>query len=289
MNPGTEGGEKIFREKALKSAGVQNRLNSLSPMITPQMWVLTSALAFLLLAVVIWGFAGRIPLTVQGEGIFVRGERLDSVNSPCEGLIRKMNKHTGDRVKTGECIATICKSVSSTEELSQVLASADGVVVSLEAEDWDFVTSGQIIAVIATGNVAPICIGFVSLAEGKRVVAGMPVRIAFSHGDSYGDAQAIGRVQSIDDFVTSPDQMFGRVPSQTLVASIQERFGNVTAIVVALELDPQGKAGLQWSSRLAGKGTVTSGTPCEIEIIVREIRPASLILPGFGQDDGLSP
>ena len=78
MNPGAEGGEKIFREKALKSAGVQNRLNSLSPMITPQMWVLTSALAFLLLAVVIWGFAGRIPLTVQGEGIFVRGERLDS-------------------------------------------------------------------------------------------------------------------------------------------------------------------------------------------------------------------
>ena len=95
--------------------------------------------------------------------------------------------------------------------------------------------------------------------------------------------------QSIDDFVTSPAQMFGRVPSQTLVASIQERFGNVTAIVVALELDPHGKAGLQWSSRLSGPSTVTSGTPCDIEIIVREIRPASLILPGFGQDDGLSP
>lgn len=289
MHPGAEGETKIFRTQAIQSVGGRNRLNSLSPMITPQMWVLTSALGFLLLAVVIWGFVGRIPLTVQGQGIFVRGERLDTVNASCEGLIRKMIKHTGDRVKAGECIATICKSASSTEEIAQVLASADGVVVSLEAEDLDFVTSGQIIAVIATGNVAPICIGFVSLAEGKRVVAGMPVRIAFSHGDSYGDAQAIGQVKSIDDFVTSPDQMFGRVPSQTFVDSIHERFGNATAIVVALELDPQGKAGLRWSSRLAGQGTVTSGTPCDIEIIVREIRPASLILPGFGQDDGLSP
>ena len=289
MHPGAEGETKIFRTQAIQSVGGPNRLNSLSPMITPQMWVLTSALGFLLFAVVTWGFVGRIPLTVQGSGIFVRGERLDSVNAPCEGLIRKMNKRAGDQVKAGECIATICKSSSPTEVERQILAFQDGVVVSIEVEDWDFVTNGQIIAVIATGNTNPICLGFVSLAEGKRVVAGMPVRIAFSHGDSYGDAQAIGRVESIDDFVTSPAQMFGRVPSQTLVASIQERFGNVTAIVVALELDPQGKAGLQWSSRLSGPSTVTSGTPCDIEIIVREIRPASLLLPGFGQDDGLSP
>lgn len=289
MHPGAEGETKIFRTQAIQSVGGSNRLNSLSPMITPQMWVLTSALGFLLFAVVTWGFVGRIPLTVQGSGIFVRGERLDSVNAPCEGLIRKMNKRAGDQVKVGECIATICKSSSSTEVERQVLAFQDGVVVSIEVEDWDFVTNGQIIAVIASGNMNPICIGFVSLADGKRVVEGMPVRISFSHADSYGDAQAIGRVESIDDFVTSPDQMFGRVPSQTLVASIQERFGNVIAIVVALELDPQGKAGLQWSSRLSGPSMVTSGTPCDIEIVVREIRPASLLLPGFGQDDGLSP
>ena len=289
MHSGAEGETKIFRTQAIQSVGGHNRLNSLSPMISPQMWVLTSALGFLLFAVVTWGFVGRIPLTVQGSGIFVRGERLDSVNAPCEGLIRKMNKRAGDQVKAGECIATICKSSSPTEVGTQILAFQDGVVVSIEVEDWDLVSNGQIIAVIATGNMNPICIGFVSLADGKRVVEGMPVRISFSHGDSYGDAQAIGRVESIDDFVTSPDQMFGRVPSQTLVASIQERFGNVIAIVVALELDPQGKAGLQWSSRLSGPSMVTSGTPCDIEIVVREIRPASLLLPGFGQDDGLSP
>lgn len=289
MDPGAEGETKIFRTQVIQSVGGSNRLNTLSPMITPQMWVLTSALGFLLLAVVIWGFAGRIPLTVEGQGIFVRGERLDTVNAPSQGLIRKMLKHTGDRVKAGECIATICKSANSTEEVEKVLASEDGVVVSIEAEGWDFVANGQVIAVISTGNVAPICIGFVALEEGKRVAIGMPVRVAFSHGDSYGDAQAIGRVQSVDDFVTSPDQMYGRVPSPTLIDSIRERFGTVTAIVVALELDEQGKAGLQWSNRISGSSTVTSGTPCDIEIIVREIRPVSLILPGFGQDAGLSP
>ena len=77
MDIGAEGETKFVRTQAIESVGRQNRLNTLSPMITPQMWVLTSALGFLLLAVVVWGFAGRIPLTVQGEGIFVRGERLD--------------------------------------------------------------------------------------------------------------------------------------------------------------------------------------------------------------------
>lgn len=289
MDPGSEGGAQIFRAQALQSVGGRNRLNSLSPMISPQMWVLTSALGLLLATVVTWGFAGRIPLTVRGTGIFVRGERLDTVNAPYEGFIRKIHKSDGDRVKAGECIATMSSSAVTTEAPTQVFASADGTVVSIDAEEWDFVTQGQILAVIATGSDAPICIAFVPLAEGKRVACGMPVRVAFSNGDSYGDAQAIGRVATIDGFVTGPDQMFGRVPSPAMIESIRERFGIVTAIVVALDLDTQGRAGLRWTTRLAGSSTVTNGTPCDIEVIVNEIRPVALILPGFGQDDGSSP
>ncbi|MSR44199.1 MAG: HlyD family efflux transporter periplasmic adaptor subunit [Phycisphaerales bacterium] len=289
MNPGSEGGAKIFRAQALQSVGGRNRLNALSPMISPQIWVVTAALALLLAAVVVWGFAGRIPLTVIGSGIFLRGERLDTVNAPMEGLIREMRKRDGDHVLAGECIAIVSASASAADASTQVLASADGTIVSVETEVWDFVTKGQIIALIATGGDAPTCIAFVPLAEGKRIEIGMPVRAAFSNGDSYGDAQAIGQVSSIDGFVTGPDQMFGRVPSAGVIESIRERFGTVTAFVVAIDCDPNGQGGLRWTTSSDRSSAVSNGTPCDIEVTVGQIRPIALLLPGMGQIAGSSP
>ncbi|MSQ90603.1 MAG: HlyD family efflux transporter periplasmic adaptor subunit [Phycisphaerales bacterium] len=289
MDPGSEGPAKIFRTQALHSVGGRNRLNTLSPMISPQIWVVTAALALLLAAVVSWGFLGRIPVSVIGSGVFLRGERLDSIHAPLEGMIYEFKKHAGDRVKARECIALIARSAAEVEQPAQVLASADGTIVSIEAEDWDFVTQGQTIAIVAAGSDDPICIAFVPLAEGKRLVQGMQVRASFSHSDSYGDARAIGTVSSIDDFVTGPGQMLGRIPSPTVIESIQERFGTITAIVVAFERDPNGRDGLRWTTRRGASGAVANGTPCDVEIIVSEIPPAALLLPGLGQGDGSSP
>lgn len=289
MTPAEEGESSLFRKTALESMGGRNRLNTLSPLISPQMWIVTASLAFLLATVVAWGFLGRIPIAVVGSGVFVRGERLDTVNAPMEGLVHEIRKRDGDRVRAGDCIAIIAPSASAMHEKTEVLASADGTVVSIEAEDWDFVTKGQIIAIIATGNNDPTCIAFVPLAESKRIQLGMPVRAAFNHSDSFGDAQILGRVAMVDGFVTGPDQMFGRLPSPTVVESIRERFGAVTTLVVAFESDAQGHSGLRWTTPNGARAAVTDGTPCDVEIIVGQIRPIALILPGMGTVDGSSP
>ncbi len=287
MDPGSESGAKIFRAEALQSVGGRNRLNSLSPMISANLWVVTAALGFLLAAVVTWGFAGRIPLAVQGSGIFLRGERLDTANAPSEGVIREILKREGDRVKVGECVATISSGIAIAP--IPILASADGTVVSIDAEVGDFVENGRIVAIIATGSDAPVCIAFVPLAAGKRVACGMRVHVSLGTVDSYGGAQVIGRVIKVDGFMTGPDEMLGRVPNRAMIDSIRERFGTVTSIVVALEVDPKGMDGLRWTTSMGGPGTVTAGTPCDIEITVGEIRPVALILPGLGQGDGSSP
>ncbi|MSR69473.1 MAG: HlyD family efflux transporter periplasmic adaptor subunit [Phycisphaerales bacterium] len=289
MTPSGEGEPKLFRKIALESMGGRNRLNTLSPLISPQMWIVTASLAFLLTAVVTWGFVGRIPVTVLGSGIFLRGERLDTVNSPMEGLIHEMRKSDGDHVLAGECIAIVSASASAADASTQVLASADGTIVSVETEDWDFVTKGQIIALIATGSDAPTCIAFVPLAEGKRIEIGMPVRAAFSNVNSYGGGQAIGQVSAIDGFVTDPDQMFGRVPSAGVIESIRERFGTVTAFVVAIDRDPNGHGGLRWTTSSDRSTAVTNGTLCDIEVTVGQVRPIALLLPGLGEIAGSSP
>lgn len=289
MTSTEEGASSLFRKTALESMGGRNRLNTLSPLISPQMWIVTASLAFLLATVVAWGFLGRIPIVVLGSGVFVRGERLDTVNAPMEGLVHEIRKHDGDRVRAGDCIAIVAPNASATHERTEVLASADGTVVSIEAEDWDFVSKGQILAIIATGSDDPTCIAFVPLAESKRIQIGMRARAAFNHSDSFGDAQLLGSVAMIDGFVTGPDQMFGRVPSPFVVESIRERFGSVTALVVAFESDAQGNDGLRWTTSQGARATVTDGTPCDVEIVVGQIRPIALILPGMGTVVGPSP
>ncbi len=289
MTPSGDGEPSLFRKSALESMGGRNRLNTLSPLITPRMWIVTAALALLLGAVATWGFFGRIPLVVIGSGVFLRGERFDTVNAPMDGLIRQLRKHDGDQVEAGECIAVIATGPSADAETRQIVASAAGTLISCAVEEWDSVTRGQVLAIVATGSDAPTCIAFVPHADGQRIRDGMAVRASFGARHSFRDAQALGHVTEIDDLVTSHEQMLGRVPNAGVIELIRERFGSVSTLVVSFERHPSRVGGLVWATSVDSPLEPASGVPCEIEIIVDQVRPVSLVLPGLGADGGSLP
>ncbi len=280
MSPEVDGDKKIFRAGALAAAGGGNRLHALSPIISPRLWVLTSALAFLLATIVAWGFMGRIPITVIGTGIFLRGERMDTCNTFAQGHVSEVRKREGDRVQAGECIAIVAAGPSDSDgQPTEALSPVSGRVVSIEVEVGDFVTSGRVVAVIASGSDAPRCIAFIPLSEGKCVVVGMPVRLEFSTADALGAAQAVGHVDYVDSFITSEEKMHGRVPNPTFVDAIRQQYGPVMAVTVLLDADPAGGGGVKWNSGKGAAGLLIDGAPCDIEITIGEIRPVALIMP----------
>ncbi|MSR29414.1 MAG: hypothetical protein EXS03_07575 [Phycisphaerales bacterium] len=276
-----EGKKELFRVEALGAVGGRNRLNTLSPIVEPRLWILTATLAFLLATVVVWSFAGRIPITVIGSGIFLRGEQLDTCNAHTSGYIASIDLPEGATVVAGQRIASLAGG-SADAAISEVRAPKAGRLVSLESESGDFVESGQSIALVISGAPHPSCLAFIPLSEGKSVVIGMPVRVSFASADSAGDVQSLGTIVQVDHFITSKQKALGHVPSHTIVEEILGTFGSVMAVTVKLDEDPDGAGGVKWVGGKGAAGMLVDGAPCNIEIYIGEIRPVALVMPGFG-------
>ncbi len=283
MAPDADGKTPIFRAEAVAAAGGGNRLNTLSPIISAKMWIVTAALAFLLAMVVLWSFAGRIPLTVAGTGIFLRGERMDTCNARTEGYVTEVRKREGDRVVKGECVAVLSSGSTAKDDVQvEVRSPVDGRVIAMEVEVGDFVSPGAMVAVVASGAEKPMCVAFVALSEGRSIEIGMPVRVEFAASGVRSSAHAMGKVSQVEKFITSSEKMFGRVPSASFVEAVRSQFGPVMVVTTALDVDSSGR--VLWDSAADSSDLLVDGTQCDIEVTIGTFRPAALVMPGLDSE-----
>ncbi len=273
MDPSSQGGNKIFRAKALASASGGNRLNTLSPVISPHTWVVTLAMVLLLGITVYWGFNGRIPISVVGSGVFLHGERIDTVHTTVDGSVIEIRKHPGDQIAAGECLAVL----KTTDSMTEIVASAAGELISIDVEVGDSVTSGRTIGVVVVGPSALKCIAFLPITEGKLIESGQSVIMHYNTAAAGGNGQARGKVVFVEKFITSAERIFSRVPNRQFVAMIQERFGGVAEVGILVEADAQ------------RRDLITNAMPCEVEVRIGSMRPINLILPEIRFGDDLQP
>lgn len=72
----------IFRKEALERLYSPEQLDRLMPITNPRGWLALAGIGLFLLAAILWGFFGSIPLTVEGHGALVRLETEDVVEKP---------------------------------------------------------------------------------------------------------------------------------------------------------------------------------------------------------------
>lgn|GEM_PF-696337 len=273
MDPSSQGDNKIFRAKALASASGGNRLNTLSPVISPHAWVVTLAMVLLLGIIVYWGFNGRIPISVVGSGVFLHGERIDTVHTTVDGLVIEIRKRPGDQIAAGECLAVL----KTTDSMAEIVALEAGELISIDVEVGDSVASGRTIGVVVVGPSALKCIAFLPITEGKLIESGQSAIMHYNTAAAGGNGQARGKVIFVEKFMTSAERIFSRVPNQQFVAMIQERFGSVAEVGILVEADAQ------------RRDLITNAMPCEVEVRIGSMRPINLILPEIRFGDDLQP
>src|SRR5262245_25265349 len=66
--------EPIFRQAALERLAAPERLDERLEVVPPRAWLAVGAVAALPVGLAAWGFLGRVPVTVTGEGVFVSAE-----------------------------------------------------------------------------------------------------------------------------------------------------------------------------------------------------------------------
>ena len=104
----SDGNQQIFRAVALERASSPEQLDHLVVITKPFDWVAGLVILLALAGAITWGFIGRIPTRVPGEGILISGggKVVDAV-SAAAGRLASVQVSVGDHVSQGQLIARI--------------------------------------------------------------------------------------------------------------------------------------------------------------------------------------
>lgn len=97
----------IFRESALERLSSPERLDQLMQVTNPMDWIALTTIGTLVGGALMWSVVGRIPITVNGQGVFTQPNRLLDLQANVAGQINSLNIRPGQCVQKDEVLATI--------------------------------------------------------------------------------------------------------------------------------------------------------------------------------------
>ncbi|NMG05532.1 NHLP bacteriocin system secretion protein [Brasilonema sp. UFV-L1] len=98
---------KLFRQEALERLSSPERLDQMMQVVNRRAWLPLTTIGSLVVVAVIWSVFGRIPLTVNGQGVLIRPRNVVPFQVASEGQIITLNLKSGNTIKTGEVLGTI--------------------------------------------------------------------------------------------------------------------------------------------------------------------------------------
>ena len=275
---------ELFRTEALERLSSPEQLDRLVQVTSPMGWLALLTTGLLLVAVVAWGFLGRLPLTVQGPGVLLRQGGLSSVPVMVPGQLVDLLVETGDVVAQGQVLARLQPATQyPTVARVEVVSPRAGEVASIHVSPGAFLNSGDSLLSLRAEEGDLRALLYLPADQGKRVRRGMPARISPSTVEVEDYGYLLGRVTDVATYPSDRREMFENLGSQDLVDFFLKN-GNVyqaapVAIVVELERDLSTPTGYRWSSKPGPSFGVTTGTVCDSRIVVQSQRPVDLVIP----------
>ncbi|QFS52024.1 NHLP bacteriocin system secretion protein [Nostoc sphaeroides] len=120
----------IFRKESLERLSSPERLDQLMQVVNPRSWLPLAALGSIVGVAVIWSIHGRIPVTVEGQGVLIYPSNVVPLQSKSAGQLMALNIKVGDVIKKGQVLATIDQA-----ELRKQLQQQQAKLTQLESQD----------------------------------------------------------------------------------------------------------------------------------------------------------
>ncbi len=270
---------KLFRKVALDRLSSPEQLDQLMQVTSPRAWLAIFGLFIVLAAIVAWGILGRIPVTVDGEGILIRGGGVNNIPAEVRGQISDVYVGVGDSIQEGQVVARIL----TTDGNVPVTSRHTGQVLEIRRAQGNAVEIGDVLMLVeATGAAVTDLEGilYLSATDGNRVEPGMRVQISPSNVRAEEFGVMLGWVISVGQFPESRDSMLQVLEVEDLV----DRFSaNGAPIAVRVDLIPaETPTGYRWSTPRGPEVDLRSGTIVDATIILYRQTPISLVLPSLG-------
>ena len=98
---------ELARKRALANVSAPEELDRALRVIQPRDWIWAAMIITVALAGLAWGWFGRIPVYVSGNGILLPYESVIELAIPSEGTVTDIAVKVGDSVKKGQILITL--------------------------------------------------------------------------------------------------------------------------------------------------------------------------------------
>ena len=99
----------IFREVALERLSSPDELDRLLKVTDFKGWIAQLTIFALIVLALAWGYIGRIPSVVNGQGVIVRRGGVLNVVAAGSGVVAQLKVKVGDSISEGQIVATVAQ------------------------------------------------------------------------------------------------------------------------------------------------------------------------------------
>lgn len=164
-------------------------------------------------------------------------------------------------------------------EQMEISASADGVISNISVTQGSVLGVGSEVAKIQMGDASDsIVVCYIPIGAGKKIQEGMEVMVCPStvKKEEYGHMKAY--VVSVDNYITSTEDMLKQLGDNNLVESFLQN-GPVVEVVCELERSEDTVSGYYWSSKKGASVVIDAGTMVEVSVVTEEKAPITMLIP----------
>jgi hypothetical protein len=264
----------MFRKEALEKLSSPEQLDQLLKVTSPRGWLALLGLGLLIGAVVIWSIFGSIPSTIKGEGILIRGDAIQLIDTPRAGRVSKISANPGTNIQPNQLIATIATDNGDVE----IRSPRAGHVLELRVGEGSFVQVGTVLVSFELAQEDLEAVLYLPAVDGKKVRPGMEVQVSPSTISQQEYGALRGRVKSVSDYPATVQGMFRVLGNNELVQTLSSHGAPIEVRIELSKADTP--SGYQWSSPAGPPTTVQGGTFCSATIILGQHQPISMVLGG---------
>ncbi len=98
---------RAYNKEAINRIASEDRLDKMIVLASPGIWFSVIGAFLIVGALLIWGFNGQLPTTVDAKGIYMNSDGTLDIYAKGDGFILNVFAEEGDEIKEGDLIATI--------------------------------------------------------------------------------------------------------------------------------------------------------------------------------------
>jgi HlyD family secretion protein len=159
-----------------------------------------------------------------------------------------------------------------------IRAPLSGVITQVFKSPGAFVKEGEVFATIVKDGKEVQVLAFFPVTKGKRIKAGMTAYVSPTIAEKalYGTIK--GRIKSIVKYPLSLKDVSVLLQDEAMAKLLCKKDTPLMGKVV-IEKDSSTFSGFKWTSKHGPNFMITSGTVCDIAVIIQKRTPITLVIP----------